>query len=209
MRRSREDTAETRRRIVEAASRLFRAKGIAQVSVADVMELLGLTVGGFYRHFDSKDALVADAIEAASLETTERHELAADASTVLDGYLSEFHRTHPDRGCPVAALCSEVGHEAKSTREAFTKALERLLATVDELTTGESRAKRERVLRTAASIVGAIALARATDDRALATELLDAVRGGLSEADLPVGSPSGPPRTRRPGPTSGRGRRSR
>ena len=65
MRRSREDTAETRRRILEVASRLFRSRGIASVSVADVMGELGLTVGGFYRHFASKDALVAEAIEAA------------------------------------------------------------------------------------------------------------------------------------------------
>ena len=185
MRRSREDTADTRRRIVEAASRLFRAKGIASVSVADVMGSLGLTVGGFYRHFESKDALVAEAIEAASLETTARHALAKDrprderASAVLDAYLSPFHRAHAERGCPVAALCSEVGHESRSTREAFTSALRRLLAAVDELTADEDKAKRKKVLQTAASMVGAVALSRATTDEALAKELLDAVREGL------------------------------
>jgi TetR/AcrR family transcriptional repressor of nem operon len=174
MRRSREDTAETRRRIVEAASRLFRAKGIAAVSVADVMKSLGLTVGGFYRHFESKGALVAEAIEAASLETTGRL-----ASGILDTYLSALHRKHAERGCPVAALCSEVGHEAIATRKAFTTALERLLGALDRLTIGKGKERRRRVLQTAASMVGAVALARATSDESLATELLDAVRDGI------------------------------
>jgi TetR/AcrR family transcriptional repressor of nem operon len=192
MRRSREDTADTRRRIVEAAARLFRAKGIASVSVADVMGSLGLTVGGFYRHFESKDALVAEAIDAASLETTARHELSAThrprddrASDVLDAYLSMFHRAHADRGCPVAALCSEVGHESRSTREAFTSALRRLLASVEELTAGEGKARRKKVLQTAASMVGAVALSRATTDESLAKELLDAVREGLAREAKP------------------------
>jgi TetR/AcrR family transcriptional repressor of nem operon len=186
MRRSREDTVETRRRIVEAASRLFRAKGIASVSVADVMGALGLTVGGFYRHFESKEALVAEAIEAASLETTKRHEHAPPgasreehASAILDAYLSPQHRAHAERGCPVAALCSEIGHEAKPTREAFSKALERLIAAVDELAPRGHARRRKEVLRTAASMVGAVALSRATTDEALAKELLDAVREGI------------------------------
>jgi TetR/AcrR family transcriptional repressor of nem operon len=186
MRRSREDTIETRRRIVEAASRLFRAKGIAEVSVADVMGSLGLTVGGFYRHFESKEALVAEAIDSASLETTKRHELASPhaspedrAAAILDAYLSPFHREHAERGCPVAALCSEVGHETKSTRRAFTTALERLIAAVDEHATQRGQERRKEVLRTAASMVGAIALARATTDESLANELLAAVREGI------------------------------
>ena len=73
MRRSREEAAATRARIVAVAARLFRARGIDATSVADVMSALGLTVGGFYRHFDSKEALVTEAIDAASRETTDRH----------------------------------------------------------------------------------------------------------------------------------------
>jgi TetR/AcrR family transcriptional repressor of nem operon len=207
MRRSREDTIETRRRIVEAASRLFRAKGIDAVSVADVMASLGLTAGGFYRHFESKEALAAEAIEAASLETARMHALALPqtsaaepASDIVDAYLSGFHRTHADRGCPVAALCSEVGHEAASTRKAFTNALERLIATVDQLTPGKGKKRRIRVLQSAASMVGAVALARAITDDALALELLGAVRQGIT---------SSLPRTRRPETTPERGPRSR
>ena len=185
MRRSREEAAATRRSILETASRLFRARGIAPVSVADVMGALGLTVGGFYRHFASKEALVAEAIEAASLETVARHgptERGAArgrrASALLDAYLSHAHRDHPEHGCPVAALCSEVAHEGLSTKEAFTRALGRLLAIVGDGASGESREARDRRLRIAASIVGAVVLARATSDAKVADDVLDAVRRG-------------------------------
>src|SRR5216110_1348387 len=110
MRRSQEDAAKTRARIVEEASTLFRARGIDATSVADVMSALGLTVGGFYRHFDSKEALVTEAIDAASRETTER-QLATSGPraggqevellSLLDRYLSHGHRQHAGQGCPV------------------------------------------------------------------------------------------------------------
>jgi len=116
MRRSQEDAAKTRARIVDEASRLFRARGIDATSVADVMSAAGLTVGGFYRHFESKEDLVAEAIDAASRETTDRH-LARSAwkddnnlLALFDTYLSDGHRRHPGLGCPVAALCSEAAH---------------------------------------------------------------------------------------------------
>jgi TetR/AcrR family transcriptional regulator, transcriptional repressor for nem operon len=183
MRRSREDAAETRRRILETASRLFRARGITPVSVADIMGALGLTVGGFYRHFESKEALVAEAIEAASDETRSRYaksrEGAADtklASALLDDYLSRGHRDHPERGCPVAALCSEVAHESLPTREAFTQAMHLLLEVIGGLVPGDTKDARDRRLCTAAAIVGAVVLSRATSDEALADELLHAVR---------------------------------
>ena len=182
MRRSREDAAETRRRIVETASRLFRARGITAVSVADVMGELGLTVGGFYRHFASKEALVAEAIEAASAETVSRHARTLEgpdpAAALLDGYLSRIHRDDAEHECPVAALCSEVAHESLATKEAFTKALRRLLDVVASVDPGDTKEARERRLRTAASIVGAVVLARATSDDALADDLLGAVRRG-------------------------------
>jgi TetR/AcrR family transcriptional regulator, transcriptional repressor for nem operon len=175
MRRSREEAAETRRRIVETASRLFRARGITPVGVADIMGALGLTVGGFYRHFESKEALVAEAIEAAADETTSRY-AKEPAWALLDAYLSRAHRDHAERGCPVAALCSEVAHESLPTREAFTKAMHRLLAVVGDVVPGDTKDARDRRLRTAAAIVGSVVLSRATADEVLADELLRAVR---------------------------------
>ena len=183
MRRSREDAAETRRRIVETASRLFRARGITLVSVADIMRALGLTVGGFYRHFESKEALVAEAIEAASDEAVSRHAKAtADAgraSALLDRYLSKAHRDHAEVGCPVAALCSEVAHESPPSRDAFTKALYRFLDVLGSVVPGDTKEARDRRLFTAASMVGAVVLSRATSDERLADDLLRVARSGV------------------------------
>jgi TetR/AcrR family transcriptional repressor of nem operon len=192
MRRSREDKAETRAKIVAVAARLFRARGIDATSVADVMSALGLTVGGFYRHFDSKEALVAEAIDAASRETSDRYlakpgsqprsvdgRASVDLPSLLDGYLSDGHRKHAGQGCPVVALCSEVGHGSKETKKAFTGAMERLLATVDAAIGRDAGADRETVLFAASAAVGAMVLARATHDEALAGELLSAARKRL------------------------------
>src|ERR1051325_3266630 len=172
MRRSQEDTARTRVRIVAAAAEMFRARGIDATSVADVMSAVGLTVGGFYRHFESKEALVAEAIERAS------HEVAAHG---LDSYLSDAHRRHPGRGCPVAALCSEVAHGSKATKNAFTGALERLLGSVGAAMPRSARSDRRRVLFSASAAVVALVLARATHDESLAGEILSAVREQLLE----------------------------
>lgn len=187
MRRSREDAAETRRRIVETASQLFRVRGITAVSVADIMSELGLTVGGFYRHFESKEALVVEAIDAASSEMEARYAKAggggaADGSPVsalFDSYLSKTHRDHAERGCPVAALCSEVAHEGLPTKEAFTKSVERLLEIVARLAPDDSSGARDRRLHAVASMVGAVVLARATSDEALADDLLRVVRSSV------------------------------
>jgi TetR/AcrR family transcriptional regulator, transcriptional repressor for nem operon len=154
---------------VKTAAALFRARGIDAVSVADVMSEAGLTVGGFYKHFASKDALVAEAIDRASSESAVP---TGDAEAAVRGYLSLAHRAAPDRGCPVAALCSEAGYQPASTRRAFTRALEQLLSRVALLFPDRSRSER---LHAAAAAVGALALARATDDEKLARELLESV----------------------------------
>ena len=185
MRRSQEDAAKTRAGIVDEASRLFRTHGIDATSVADVMSAVGLTVGGFYRHFESKEALVAEAIDAASRQTTDRHLASAAASenendlfALLDSYLSDAHGKHPGRGCPVAALCSEVAHGSKATKRAFTSALERLLTGI-AATGRRSKADRASALFAASAAVGAVVLARATHDESLARELLSAARERL------------------------------
>jgi TetR/AcrR family transcriptional repressor of nem operon len=199
MRRSRDEAAATRRAIVEQASRLFRARGIEAVSVADVMGALGLTVGGFYRHFTDKEQLVIEAIEAASAESAARQAEVAEvgahvppaqvASALLDGYLSMGHCEHPEAGCPVAALCTQVPHASAEVKHAFTHAVHRLLDIAALAIPGETRAARERRLQAAAAMVGAVVVARAIDDEALARELLAAVRRVVGAAS---------PRKRRP-----------
>jgi TetR/AcrR family transcriptional repressor of nem operon len=184
MRRTREDALETRRRIVETAAQQFRARGIARVSVADVVGALGLTVGAFYRHFDGKDALVAEAIEAASVQSAAGQDATAPGEAVsvrraalVEAYLSKQHKDHPERGCPVAALAAEMAHESATSKKAFARALGRLLRVVEGVVPGgKAKETRQRRLRAAASLVGALVLARATSDERLAAELLAAVR---------------------------------
>jgi len=188
MRRSREEAKETRRTIVQAASRLFRERGIAATSVADVMGSIGMTVGGFYRHFESKDALVAEAIDLASKESAEAHAAEAarakgsarglDLDAVLKRYLSEVHCRNPGRGCPVAALCSEIAHEPPATRKAFTEALRRLIDALGSSLPEGSKRRRD-ALHAASSAVGALVLARATSDERLARDLLAATHDEL------------------------------
>jgi len=186
MRRSREEAARTRRGIVTAASRLFRARGVAEVSVAHVMGAVGLTVGGFYRHFSSKASLVSEAIAQASEETVGRFrdgpaspEGGIGFEALLEAYLSDEHRAEVGRGCPVAALCSEIAREDRRTRAAFTAALRRMLALVAEVLPGSGKNARREQLHAAAAAVGALVLARASDDKNLGHEILAAVRHHL------------------------------
>jgi TetR/AcrR family transcriptional repressor of nem operon len=202
MRRSREDAAATRQAIVRAAARLFRARGIDAVSVADVMSAQGLTVGGFYRHFADKEQLVAEAIDCAAAETLASHAESlkglrpADvARTLVDGYLSLEHCAHPESGCPVAALCTQVVHAGPAVRSAFTRALRQLLTVAAIAVPGEGKRARQRRLQVAAALVGAVVLARATDDDGLALEMLGSVRRGFEESERRA--PEAPRRTRK------------
>lgn len=182
MRRSREDASETRRAIVEAASRLIREKGIASASIADVMSSLGLTVGGFYRHFKDKEALVSEAIDAASLRTVSAMKQMSEGTKgparlrrVVDGYLSREHLLHPGRGCPIAALASEAWHETQAVREALQRAAGRMLAMLES---GEIHTKRERgqMLLALSTAVGAVVLGRILEGTETGEELVKAVR---------------------------------
>jgi TetR/AcrR family transcriptional repressor of nem operon len=184
MRRSREDTAATRDAIVETASRLFRKRGIDAVGVADVMAAVGLTVGGFYRHFRDKEELVCEAIARASTGSVARQRALAEAcpdgpGAILDAYLSREHRDHPEVGCPVAALCVDAAHGKARTRRSFDAALRDMLEGVSLAHPGKGSATDAKRLRTAATMVGAVVLARATDDEALSAALLKAARSGI------------------------------
>jgi TetR/AcrR family transcriptional repressor of nem operon len=169
MRRSRLDTAATRTAIVTAASRLFRSNGISNVSVADVMGSLGLTVGGFYRHFESKDALVAEAIAFASAETTAalasvraRAAAGAHVHAVADFYLARAHRRNRAYGCPVAAFAGEVPHCSAAVRRAFADAHGRLAAVIADAHAVDARhAGPHPPPISVATLVGTLLLGRA------------------------------------------------
>lgn len=184
MKVSRERMAENRQRILDAASRLFRDKGFDAVSVAEVMKAAGLTHGGFYGHFSSKDDLIAHTLG---------HVLAAgsgdedDLRGYLDAYLAPRHRDNAADGCPTAGLAAAVRHQSSAARSAMTQGLrwqiDRLAEALPELAPTD---RRRMAIGSWAAMVGAVILARATDDPALSDEILEQTRAwvdvGISQA---------------------------
>ena len=137
MRNSREAAAESRERIVAVAAKLFRERGIAAVGVAELMQAAGMTHGGFYKHFESKDALIAEACAYSFGEPGGSLRAAAEGAkpgeelrAIVDSYLSRRHRDNPGKGCAVAALGGEIGNRESAAREAIQKGRERLVGLV-------------------------------------------------------------------------------
>jgi TetR/AcrR family transcriptional repressor of nem operon len=172
-----------RQRIVAAAASSLREHGLSSVSIPDLMRAIGLTHGGFYSHFESRDDLVAAAIEAAGAQNA--REVFGDDVPLADAlrtYLSREHVAHPERGCVVAALGTDGARQAKPVRRAFANVAKGLLRHVDRKLHPTSRGAREpsdEALRLASTLVGAVVLARLTDDPALAQRLLGAARDSL------------------------------
>jgi AcrR family transcriptional regulator len=185
MRYAPEHNDATRERILEAASRLFREHGIASVGLAKVMAEADLTVGTFYTHFESKEALVREALLRA---LDQRHEAlgqaleGADLESVVRAYLSPEHRDAAGTGCPVASLASEVARHPPPTRGAFAS---HNAQTLDTLAAWLSSRRDNRVTRAdAAALLGLLAgtlqLARTTPDRAESDAILEAgIRAAL------------------------------
>ncbi|MFL5373308.1 MAG: TetR/AcrR family transcriptional regulator [Myxococcales bacterium] len=169
MRRSREDAARTRRSAVAAASRLFRQHGIEAVSVADVMAAVGLTAGGFYRHFDSKEALLKEACAEAFAQSGLARQPGNSPGAILRRYLSKAHRDAPSVGCPLPALASDMPRQPGGVRRTYTDGVRGALARVGEVVPGADARVRLALL---CSMVGAVALARAVDDEELSEAVL-------------------------------------
>jgi TetR/AcrR family transcriptional repressor of nem operon len=172
-------------RIVEVASTLFRERGYDGVGVAEVMGGAGLTHGGFYNHFRSKDDLMAAATARSFAETTERY-AAISPTTMVDLYLSRAHRDDRAAGCPAAALSGEAPRQDAATRTVFGDGIEQLIATLaEDLVKGGQTEKeaRARAIAVLAEAVGAILLSRACPDTSpLADEILDVCRQDCSAA---------------------------
>jgi TetR/AcrR family transcriptional repressor of nem operon len=186
MRVTREQAAKTRRRIIDVAGRLFRERGFDGVGVADLMRGAGLTHGGFYGHFDSKEHLIAEATAGVGTRATERWaKVAAEhpegpLAAVAAGYLSDKHVGHPGQGCWMAATGADLSRQPSAVRKGVAAGVRGFLDMLAGLTPGRSAAvRRERAMAAYASWVGAIVLARAVDDPALAKEILDAVAAAV------------------------------
>lgn len=174
-----EQKAQTREQIVNAASQAFRAQGIADVSIPALMGQLGLTHGGFYAHFPSKEALVAEACARPLLNRSAA--LAAAPASVetlqqlITSYISPRQRDKPAESCPLPSLAGEIARATPEARRAFTEGLQGYLERIAALLPAEIEQRApDQELALVASMVGAILLARAVDDPDLSDRILAA-----------------------------------
>ena len=186
MRRTKQAKQQTHARIVAAATRRFRSGGLAGVGVADIMGEAGLTHGGFYAHFASKDALVAEACGTGLAQSRERlirkiqrEPVERRLAAYIDLYLSAEHRDHPEAGCVMPALSGEVARSSSEVRAAFTQAyndyrdaLASLLLEADAGDGGETSGTSDEAMVLLAGLAGTMLLARAVDDPALSERML-------------------------------------
>lgn len=175
-RRSREEAAQSRARVLRVASRSIRARGIQGTAIPAVMRGAGLTHGSFYAHFESKEALVSEACAHAFLRSAAVQEATAAGSrkgkalaAIVRRYLTEAHRDQPETGCPAPALVTEMARQPPAVRRAYTEGIEDLLERFRRLSPGRARELSPALL---AGISGAIALSRAVDDPALSARIL-------------------------------------
>jgi TetR/AcrR family transcriptional repressor of nem operon len=188
MKVSRKEAAENRERIVEVAGRLFRAKGFNGIGVADLMKSAGLTHGGFYGHFKSKDDLAVEACGRALTNTAEKLSVLAEASgpdafvTMVKKYLTEAHAASSSTGCVFAALAPEASRQGPKVRQTFSDGLNKWASILAGALGGRSKAeKRKKSLAAVSEMVGALVLARSVNDPAFAKEILQAAIGDLTE----------------------------
>jgi len=179
------ETAEKHDKILTEAARLFRERGFGGAGVAEIMKAAGLTHGAFYAHFDSKDALTAEAVIRAFAQSNDRiYATAADATdpkqAFLDSYLSAEHRDCPGSGCTIAALGPEIARNP-AARTPFTEQVKRMIAgTAKRFRWREKDTARQNAIRLLSAAVGALILARAVDDPQLSDEILASVRDSLA-----------------------------
>jgi TetR/AcrR family transcriptional regulator, transcriptional repressor for nem operon len=183
MKVSREQVEANRARILEAAGRLFRERGFEGVTVAEVMQAAGLTHGGFYGYFTSKDDLIAQTLAALM----SRGQVGGrDLATYADAYLAPAHRENRAGGCGVAALGAEVVRGADAARAEMTAGLRRQVETLSRTAPGETPQERRRAaIGSWSAMVGAVILARISDDPALADEVLAQTRAFIAARAAP------------------------
>jgi TetR/AcrR family transcriptional repressor of nem operon len=179
MKVSREQVAENRKRILDAAAKLFRERGFESVTVAEVMSAAGLTHGGFYGHFDSKDALIEAAM--AHEQSPQRSRITLEnPSRYADAYLSRQHRDNVGSGCPFAALGPEAARASKAVRHALTQRLRSEVETLSAALPGATPQERRRAaMASIATMMGGVVLARLVDDDPLSDEILASARASL------------------------------
>ena len=181
MRVSKEKAAENRERILKAASRLMRERGISGAGVDALTEAAGMTHGSLYSQFGSKERLVEEALEHVIAASALKTDSAPTLADYIANYLAASHRDKPGQGCPVAALCSEMPRQSRGVRERFTAGLRGMTRQLSSrMGPGlKQRQRDEKALAMVASLVGALVLARAVDDPKLSDDILRATKSRL------------------------------
>ena len=198
MRYSREHKQETHDRIVRKASVRLRENGAHGIGVADLMKEAGLTHGGFYAHFDSRDALLIEAFSYAMDRSNEHWRKVTEQTPpdkrlarIVESYLTPLHRDDPGHGCAITTLGAEIARESPKTRRAFAARLDRMIDLMADQTPGAPRkAARKRAIGTLATIMGALIMARIAGAGEASDEILSAGReaalSGLAPSKRPV-----------------------
>ena len=184
MRYSKEHKQETHARIVRKASVRLREKGAHGIGVADLMKEAGLTHGGFYAHFDSREALVIEAFNYAMDRAMERWRKVAEQTppekrlaTVVDLYVTALHRDDPGHGCAVPALGAEIARESAKTRKAFAIRLEEMIGLMaDQILDVPRQNARRQAIATIATMMGTMVMSRIAGTGQISDEILSAGR---------------------------------
>ena len=180
MRYSKEHKQETHTRIVRKASVRLREKGAHGIGVADLMKEAGLTHGGFYAHFDSREALVIEAFNYAMDRSTERWRKLAEETppekrfaAIVDSYLTTLHRDDPGHGCAVPTLGPEIARESAKTRKAFAARLDEMIEMMaDQVPELPRKAARAQAIAAIATMAGALVLSRVAGSGEFSEEIL-------------------------------------
>jgi TetR/AcrR family transcriptional regulator, transcriptional repressor for nem operon len=184
MRKSREEAAQTRKRIVTTAAAEFRKNGIVATGLNDLMKAAGLTHGGFYKHFETKDQLVAEACAEAleTLITKVKTAASVRPGTAAATYLSTDHRDNPSEGCPLAAIGCELSRSDEKTRDVATDGFLKLVDIMaSQFGTAKTALARRRALVAVSTMIGALTMSRIVSDPDLSAQILREVKKSLSK----------------------------
>ena len=190
MRYSESHKEETRLQILKIAGRALRAKGPDGVGVAEIMKEAGLTHGGFYAHFKSKDDLLVEALEGVFAASKKKFQKAMEGlpprhalGAYVDFYVSASQRDNPANGCPITALNSDMPRQSKKLRTAFDAGVKRLIDTMRDMIEQAYIAQGDEAQALAASVfsamAGAVAVSRAVSDKRLSDEMLETARNSI------------------------------
>jgi TetR/AcrR family transcriptional repressor of nem operon len=184
MRYSKEHKFQTHARIVKRASVKLREKGAHGIGVADLMKDAGLTHGGFYAHFDSREALVIEAFTHAMDRSTAHWRKLSDGtpvekrlSTIVNAYLAPTHRDDPGHGCAVPTLGAEIARESAKTRRVFSGRMDQMIDMLaDQLHAMPRKAARKQAMAALATMMGSLVMARIAGNSELSDEILKSGR---------------------------------